>query len=309
MGETPAWRSANGWVRLFAVVLSIVVPGVGHGLAGRPLRGASVAIGFALVGALAVIMFVTLPTVVGVILPLLLAASARIWSGMDAARVTRESGRWRWAPRLSALVLVALVAYVLDAAGEQVRARFVSRAYRLPSGSMEPTLLEGDYFVARPLGRSAVRRGDVVTFVWPYDSLQSHVSRVVGLPGDTIAMRAETLMVNGRSVPEPYASYTPGAADSVTSDFEWQRPYALPVPGTVGEYRASVSTWGPLEIPQRMYFVLGDNRDNSLDSRYVGFVAAAGLRALPHRVYFSRDPSASNVRWSRIGMILQRPPA
>ncbi len=291
-----------------AALLSAAVPGVGHAVVGRPLRGLAIALAFALVGVLALAMFLFVPTIAGVVLPLALAVGARAWAGFDAVRVGRSSSGMRGSLRAVSALALLLVAYGLHSASTNVRSRFTIGSFRLPSGSMEPTVLEGDYFVTRLLAPNAARRDEVVAFTWPHDPAQMHVSRVVGLPGDTVEMRKGVLVRNGRAVEEPYARYEQGTADTSSSEFDWQRPHWVGPQSDATSYRASAHTWGPLRVPDGMYFLLGDNRDNALDSRFVGFAAAEGIRAVPHRIYFSRDAATGSVRWSRIGLILTRPP-
>lgn len=137
------------------------------------------------------------------------------------------------------------------------------------SPGMEPTLRADEPITVAPFGdsvaaASSVARSDLVLFVFPKDSTQRFVKRVVGLPGDTLAMRRGVLLRNGRPVAEPYA-----------------RPAEPSAP-------VSRHNWGPLAVPRGHYFVLGDNRDRSLDSRFWGFVPA-GL--LVGRVVSSRTPA------------------
>jgi len=109
-----------------------------------------------------------------------------------------------------------------------------------------------------------------------------------------------TLHRNGKRVDEPYAWREEPSVDPVTDDFRWQRQYVV---GSAARdttaYVASRNTWGPIAVPPRQYFVLGDNRDNSLDSRYFGWVSSGEIVGTVRRVYFSRD-SLGHVRWSRL---------
>ena len=228
-----------------------------------------------------------------------------------------------------------------------VRAFFVE-AYKIPSGSMERTILVGDFLLVNKLvygaevpftGRRLPRlrdpaRGDVVVFEWPRDPHKNLVKRLLGLPGDTLAMRGGVLYVNGARRAEGYVEHTEPGSDPVYDAFDWQQHFVLrsalaaPVPGSdlppplprgprpLRPWAArrdpsahpSRDNWGPLTVPAGHYFVLGDNRDNSLDSRYWGFVADSLLRGRPIVVYYSYapDPAAplawvTRVRWSRLG--------
>lgn len=175
----------------------------------------------------------------------------------------------------------------------------------IPSGSMRPTLLEGDvvlvnrvaYDLKVPLTDISVvhlgepRRGDVVTFSSPTDGTRL-IKRIVGLPGDTIQMRDEVLSVNGRPlrysgeqvVANDIESGTVTEAVRVTESLG-PRPHQVQFLPDVDARR----NFGPLVVPPGEYFVLGDNRDNSADSRYIGFVPRKLLIGRAHHVLVSAD--------------------
>jgi signal peptidase I len=177
--------------------------------------------------------------------------------------------------------------------------------YRNVTGAMEPTLLIGETFTAASLrGEKGellpVRRGDVIAHRWPPDTSKIFMKRVVGVPGDTLEMRGGILRVNGRDLDETYAWHAEPDVDPVASDFSWQRAFLVgqKARDTV-TYRPSRNTWGPISLPPGQYFVLGDNRDNSLDSRYWGFLAGDDIIGRARRVYRSRDPD-TGIRWGRL---------
>ena len=199
---------------------------------------------------------------------------------------------------------------------------FVVEAFKIPSGSMERTLLVGDFLLVNkvvygaevPLtghrlpALRAPNRGDVIVFDWPRDRTKNFVKRLVGLPGDTLAMRDAVLIRNGIALAEPYVSHTEPETDPVWEEFRWQSDFLVRTAGAAIAYHPSRNNWGPLVVPGRQYFVLGDNRDNSLDSRYWGFVPDSLLRGRPEVVYFSFSPDSSaefawltHVRWTRLG--------
>ncbi len=222
---------------------------------------------------------------------------------------------WEWAKVFPAAVLLFLI----------VRALIVE-AYKIPSGSMERTLLPGDFLLVNKLlygaevpftGRRlpAVRpprHGEVVVFAWPTDPSKAFVKRVVGLPGDTLAMRDGRLLRNGDPLDERYATHTDPGYDPVTDEFRWQRSHMVQTAAAAAprpEFaRPSRDNWGPLVVPPGHLFVLGDNRDNSLDSRYWGFVPDSLLRGTPLVVYYSFTPDTAaaapwltRIRWARMG--------
>ena len=199
---------------------------------------------------------------------------------------------------------------------------FLMEAFKIPSGSMERTLLVGDFLLVNkvvygaevPLVHKrlpALRqpsRGDVIVFEWPKDRSKNFVKRLVGLPGDTLAMRDGVLIRDGVAVSEPYVSHSDPEADPVWEEFRWQSNFLVKTAGAAVAYHPSRNNWGPLVVPESQYFVLGDNRDNSLDSRYWGFVPDSLLRGRPEVVYFSFSPDSSqdlawltHVRWARLG--------
>ena len=199
---------------------------------------------------------------------------------------------------------------------------FVMEAFKIPSSSMEGTLLVGDFLLVNKLVYGAEvplmnkrlpavrqpRRGDVIVFEWPKDRTKTFVKRLVGLPGDTLAMRESVLIRNGIAIAEPYVRHNDPSADPVWDEFQWQSDFLVRTAGAAVAYHPSRNNWGPLIVPEKEYFVLGDNRDNSLDSRYWGFVPDSLLRGRPEVVYFSFSPDSTDdfawlthVRWLRLG--------
>lgn len=216
---------------------------------------------------------------------------------------------WDWTRTL----LIAFALFVL------VRT-FVVEAFRIPTGSMENTLLVGDFLLVNKAVYGAEvpgthihlpafaepKRGDVVVFVPPHDPTKNYVKRLVGMPGDTLEMRSKVLFVNGKRQDEPYARYIDRRGDAVHPDMRWQSNYLSA--STSKGYHPTRDNWGPLVVPPGDYFMLGDNRDNSEDSRYWGFVSREAIRGKPWFVYYSFDPDMrgrlpwlEDVRWDRIG--------
>jgi signal peptidase I len=201
---------------------------------------------------------------------------------------------------------------------------FVVEAFKIPTSSMENTLLVGDFLLVnkavygpvvpglgiRLPGWREPERGEVVVFNPPHEPEKNYVKRLVGLPGDTLEMHDKELHINGVPVPEPYVHYIDRSGDAVHPGMRWQS-YHL-IASTRRGYHPSRDNWGPLVVPDGEYFVLGDNRDNSEDSRYWGFVDRESIRGRPWFVYYSFDPSvverapwASAVRWARIGHLIR----
>jgi signal peptidase I len=247
-------------------------------------------------------------------------------------------GRWLWenVKSLAGAVLIYLF----------VKTFFVE-AFRIPSGSMIPTLLVGDWLFVNKLaygpalpftnthlpGYTHPKRNDVVVFVSPYqadeveqgrDGTPTLVKRLVGVPGDTLYMRGAMLYRNGVAQPQsPATSSNHKEADGPDAHFAWQ--HRIEVKNTrFGQPPAEPThdNWGPLVIPADHYFMMGDNRYCSKDSRYWGIVPHDNVRGRPLFVYYSYRPGGfsepcsgessdrplpfiSDIRWGRIGHIIR----
>ena len=180
---------------------------------------------------------------------------------------------------------------------------FVVQAFKIPTGSMENNLLIGDHllvnkFVFAPtatrledmlLPIDPIRRGDVIVFKFPEDPERDFIKRVIGLPGETVALRNKRVLINNKPLDEPYVHY-------------------LVPPGEEGEGDLDVRVqYGPVTVPQGHYFMMGDNRDNSQDSRYWGFLPKDYVKGKALFVYFSfgdapegLSDAVGGVRWSRV---------
>jgi signal peptidase I len=174
-------------------------------------------------------------------------------------------------------------------------------AFRLKAGSMEPSYMAGDYIMAITVAGPPAR-GQVVLYRTPDNT---YLKRVVAIPGDTVAMSEGRLSIDGIATPEPYARLgDPYAADPPfvdSSDYRWQLRYLAPSVNAA-IYHPSMHDWGPLLVPRGEYFMLGDNRDESMDSRFTGFVPAGEIVARPAFIYMSYDSVRRSVRWRRIGL-------
>jgi len=210
-----------------------------------------------------------------------------------------------------------------------IRAFFIE-AYRIPSGSMIPSLLVNDWLFVNKLvygpnipftsinlpGYSEPKRGEIVVFKSPYqidqpdDPNPTLVKRLIGMPGDTIYMRNGMVYINGIAQRQGYgAGSEPGDPNEISPLYEWQKQYALKT-SRFGSAPAQPThdSWGPLVIPAGHYFMMGDNRYNSKDGRYWGFVPRKNIRGQPMFVYYSFNddsdrmlPFLTDIRGKRIG--------
>jgi signal peptidase I len=186
---------------------------------------------------------------------------------------------------------------------------FIVQAFKIPSQSMEPTLLVGDHLLVNKFlfgGTGAwyekflpyreVRRGDIIVFKFPFDDHPHYVKRVIGLPGDRIRIVNQQVFVNGQLLQEPYVVHDPSQDDSFADNFppinEDFRRYALR-PEWADEILDHVQR-AALIVPADHYFVMGDNRDRSWDSRYWGFVDRRAIMGRPMVIYWSVQATAED---------------
>ncbi|MDQ2929674.1 MAG: signal peptidase I [Gemmatimonadota bacterium] len=275
----------------------MLTPGLGHLYLGEPWRALAV-------WALAVVV-----NLAGLLLAMRLDGNAQLlvlaavalavpicvaWDAAQRARAASFDPRKHWYARWYVYLAIVILPPLLALPSAFLRSRIVD-AYHVPSNSMAPAIVTGDYILARLL-REVPQRGQVVVFRNESTVL---VKRVIGMPGDTIAMTLGTVIVNGHPLAEPYAVHS-GTDDASPDQFAWQRRFLASDSGSA-DYKPSSRTWGPLIIPAGRYMMLGDNRDYSEDGRYYGFIDRTAIISTPTIVYFSRDPSLHRTRWSRIG--------
>ena len=196
---------------------------------------------------------------------------------------------------------------------------FIVQAFQIPSGSMENTLLVGDFLLvdklhyaglpgsAHLLPYGKIERGDIVVFYFPVDASQFLVKRVIGMPGDHIRLRNKIVYVNGNPLQENYAIHKQWLPDGYRDNFPNQRGYSRDIDRRWRYELSNYVNGGELVVPADHYFVMGDNRDNSLDSRYWGFVPRANIVGRPLVIYLSvrgSEPGRSNDKLIHSGQIL-----
>jgi signal peptidase I len=281
-----------------AALLSAIVPGTGQLYAGRPVR-AVILSGMALAWPALVLLAVTplgsaAARLAGVTLGLLLfvmcpAIDAWHVAGLKSCR--RYYSRWYALAGYVALVLFALRPFVVV----PLLTRAV-QVYRVTGVSMSLTLQNDDRVIATPLA-GPVRRRMVV--VWRTEGGGIVMHRVVGMPGDRLEMRNFMLLVNGLDV-EGSALRPARLVGIAGEEFAWQRDF-LTDDVAAERYRPSYGDWGPIRVPRDRYFVLGDNRYGSLDSRQRGFISRAQIVARVRWVFAAFDAKANGFRLDRMG--------
>ncbi len=191
---------------------------------------------------------------------------------------------------IEAILLAIVIAFFIRT--------FVVQAYKIHSGSMKPTLLIGDhilvskfnYGIKLPFLRTtlipvgAPHRGDIVVFIYPEDRSKDFIKRLIGVPGDTIEIRNKKIFINGLPYSDKHGVYVDNFI----------------IPGAVQPR----DNFGPVTVPEGSLFVMGDNRDESYDSRFWGFVSKKDVLGKALIIYWSWNQEEHWIRWSRIGGIL-----
>ena len=189
-----------------------------------------------------------------------------------------------------AIIIAILIAVVVRT--------FVVQAFKIPSRSMVPTLLVGDhilvnkfiYGVKVPFLRKTIipitnpQRGDIVVFIYPNDRSKDYIKRVIGVSGDKIEIKNKIIFINGKQYSDAYGIYS----DNVI------------YPGSMQPR----DNFGPVTVPAESLFVMGDNRDESADSRFWGFVDLKDVEGKAFIIYWSWNREEINLRWQRLGSIL-----
>jgi signal peptidase I len=186
------------------------------------------------------------------------------------------------------IVIAVLIALFIRA--------FIVQAFKIPSSSMEPTLLVGDYLlvykfiygVRIPYSNikffeyKKPKRGDIIVFIFPKDRKKDFIKRVIGTEGEKVTILHNKIYIDDKLIDDPWGDFT--------------RP------------RSSIEDYGPIKVPESSLFVMGDNRDNSQDSRFWGFVKTDEVKGKAFIIYFSLDWDARNllnkVRWTRLGKLI-----
>lgn len=217
-----------------------------------------------------------------------LEASAPTSAPQTVARPRRKSAIREYAEALGLAILLAIVIRAL-----------VVQAFTIPSGSMMDTLLVGDYILVNkflygatiPLtdwrmpGVRAPQRGDIIVFRYPQDEARDFIKRIVATPGERVQVRGQQVFIDGRPLREPYARYSDRQPTRGHPELSCNYAYACE----------------PTLVPPDSYFVMGDNRDNSQDSRYWGFVKREKIKGKAFLIYWSWDSERRWLRWWRLG--------
>lgn len=197
---------------------------------------------------------------------------------------------------------------------------FLYEPFRIPSSSLEPTLLTGDFILVNKYDygvrlpvvhkkiaeRGSPQRGDIIVFRWPPNPSYDFIKRVIGLPGDHISYINKELIINGKKIPQTYMQKETAkdelgmewSAEVKEEDLLGIKHKIYVNPGKTGR------DYNDIVVPEGMYFVMGDNRDDSADSRYWGFVPDKNIVGKAVMVWLSWGGFHQGVRWDRVGRVI-----
>src|SRR5882762_1983422 len=274
-----------------AVLLSLGLPGLGEVYSGQPRSGALTLVLWCFMVALGIaLIFVPLPGAIA-LLPFLLSILTWVLIALRAARAAARApqpytlqpyNRWYWYAPAVLFCLFVWRPTVL----RYITSRWV-QAFQIPSNSMDPTILPGDFVLVSKQPGKELHRNDLVVYETPAAPGIMILKRIVGVAGDTLAMRNGALIRNGDTLVEPFTKqpYPIDRIESLTDGRRWQVDHL--VRGDPRTYRPDMRNWGPILVPKDSVFILGDNRDYSFDSRFSGALPVDHVRGRPLYIYFS----------------------
>ena len=288
MSEANVFARRKPWL---AGLLSGLQPGLGQLYNGQPKKAIVLAVfPYLVVGPIlaCLLLYAPLHPPYNLILPLLLALAVLVAIVRDATRVARQSenhyelklyNKWYFY-----LLFALIVGFVVEPIGVDLIRQFI-QAFKIPAGSMAPTLLVGDHILidkSIAWNGKVLERGDIVVFKFPEDEKKDFIKRVIGLPGESIEIRNKTVYVNNSALDD--------------------RAYSQRIDTGILDAKINPrDNFGPVTVPEESYFVLGDNRDQSLDSRVFGYVHRSKVMGKMLFIYWSWDDGQNLVRWERVG--------
>lgn len=238
-------------------------------------------------------------------------------AGEGEERLKRQQTFGQWLGGWAKSIIIALVIFFFVQA-------MLFKAFRIISNSLEPTLLVGDWlFINKAVYGAQVpltkirlpafrepRAGELIVLKGVEEPILTIVKRVIGVAGDTLQMRSDSIFRNNRYVPEPYVQHIDPLAQmdpaQRASSRRWQLPYLVDTVAT-DSYMPDLRNWGPFIVPERHLFTMGDNRDSSYDGRHWGFLPRQNVIGHPMFIYWSYDPNSwrplpfiTAVRWGRL---------
>ena len=279
-----------------AALLTLLMTGLGHLYAGSPKRGLILFGIWSFWALLCSVILLAVPNIFIIIIFLIGGFAFFVFCMVDAFSIAKrrkenyEPAKYnRWFVYVGYFVILSLISALLSAG-------FKTNAFNITSGSMEPALLVGDsilvneviYGVKIPLLRKTIirvtdpKRDDLVVFIYPEDRSMSLIKRVIGVAGDKIEIMNKKIFINDKAYKDSYGVFK----DS----------------NVLPQSAEPRDNFGPEIVPENSIFVMGDNRDQSMDSRYWGFVDLQDVEGKAFIIYWSWDSDKNRPRWERFGL-------
>ncbi len=272
------------WV---AGLLSLLLVGLGHAYAGKAKKGMILYVGQALLAFLLVLFLVVKLNVFLLLFVVIVLLIYFLFCLVDAVKTARQSRTDYTLKKYNKwyvyLLCIVLVSFIIEPVVQALVKENAIQAFKIPGGSMKPTLLVGDHILVNKFiyKTREPQRGDVIVFKYPEDPSKDFVKRLIGVGGDVIEIREKRLYVNKIEQNEDYAIHCD--------------------PRQIGATFSGRDNFGPITVPSDSLFFMGDNRDNSHDSRFWGFVPIEDILGKVMVLYWSWDKKAGIIRWNRIG--------
>lgn len=273
------------WV---AGLLAFSTIGLGHIYSGEANKGFFLYFfGQGMVLAVVLPLMVKKPDIVGVSFSLIIGLVYFLYTLIDAVRTSKRKKIYYSQQKINKWYIYLLcwvfAGFVIQPVITYLIRIHIIQSYKIPSGAMTPALLAGDWIlVSKSIYKTNVpQRGDIIVFEYPNDPSLDYVKRLVGVAGDIIEIKNKKLYVNNVEQGDDYIIHSDARTLSVS-----EHPR---------------DNFGPVTVPPDSYFVLGDNRDNSFDSRFWGFVSSPQILGKVTSIYWSWDKEAGQIRWERIG--------
>jgi len=268
-----------------AAILSLVTIGLGHMYAGRAKKGLLLFGIHLVLFTLSLILMLWSSHMLGLVSIVVVGVGYLLYVIIDAIKTAKSCGKEyslknynKWYFYFATIVAANLL---ITPSFEVIVEKYVLKTYTIPTRAMMPTIKPGDNIVVNKACYhfDEFKRGDLIVFESPRDPSQDFIKRLIGIGGDKIQLKNKKLYLNGEVQDEHYAVYN----EANISDSEQVN-------------------FGPITVPEGALFVMGDNRDNSFDSRYFGSVASDKVKGKAVSIFWSWDKESKTVRWNRIGI-------
>ncbi|WP_022669349.1 signal peptidase I [Desulfospira joergensenii] len=270
-----------------AALLTFLTIGLGHIYSGKLKKGSFFYLGQYLVLVLCMTVVYLLPSFITLIGALLFGSAYFLYCLIDAIRIAQKARPVyqiksfnRWYLYLGIVICTSLV--IQPIISNSIK-EYMIQAYKIPAGSLKPTLLVGDQILCKKglALKNGLQKGEMIIFPYPEDPSKEYIKRVIAVGGDEIEIKNKKVFINRDQIEEPYVIHLDSRI----------------LPGNLST-RDNLRT---VEVPEDSVFVMGDNRDNSHDSRFWGFVKKPSVTGKAFIIYWSWDRENSKIRWDRIG--------